>query len=227
MQAGDYATLLGVWLAAVLAPGPDLAIVLRAALRGGRPAALAATAGIVAGIAVWTVIAAAGVHALAGDAPRLLAALEIAGGTYLIALAVLALRDARPSAGADGIPATEQDAADVAASEPHPLASTSGPLRRAFAVALLANLTNPKALVFFTTIFAVLVPAAASTADRVLAGALLVAAEAAWFGGVALIATGRRLEPWIARHSAALTGATALALAALGVAAVVAGIRGF
>lgn len=80
MTAADYGLVLVVWLAAVIAPGPDFAIVLRATLRGGRRAGLGATTGIVAGITVWTALAVAGVGALARESGALLAALQCAGG---------------------------------------------------------------------------------------------------------------------------------------------------
>lgn len=229
MTAADYGAVLAVWLAAVIAPGPDFAVVLRATLRGGRRGGLGATAGIVAGITLWTVLAAAGVHALLAGAPRLLAALQLIGGSYLIALGAPTLaagwrarRVARVAAGAG--------ARDAAANEPQaahraaPGSRRLGSARREFIVGFAANLTNPKALVFFTAVFSSVVPATASGIELALSGAMLIVAEALWFGGVATAASGPQLAGWMARHATALSAVTGGALVVLGLLAAVSGV---
>lgn len=236
MTAADYGAVLAVWLAAVIAPGPDFAVVLRATLRGGRSGGLGATAGIVAGITVWTVLAAAGVHALLAGAPRLLAALQLVGGSYLIALGAPTLAaswrarrgaaaTAGVSGGADADAGAEGDGMD-AGQFGHGAARVghAGSARREFLIGFAANLTNPKALVFFTAVFSSVVPATASGFELAVSGAMLIVAEAGWFGGIAVAASGPQLAGWMARHAAALSAITSGALVILGLLAAVSGV---
>lgn len=98
--------------------------------------------------------------------------------------------------------------------------------RREALIAVGANLTNPKALVFFTTVFSVVVPASASTGERTATGLLLIVLEAVWFGGVAWCLTGPRLQPWIDARQPQLLRITGAALSALGAVALISGLRG-
>jgi len=110
-----------------LAPGPDMAFTLATAASRGPKAGLAATAGIVTGGAIWTVLAAAGLAALLATAEHALLAIRYAGAGYLLFLAWKTLRNI--------------DAPIEAAS-----ARNAG---RAFRRGLTTNLLNPKVGLFF------------------------------------------------------------------------------
>lgn len=220
MSAADHAAVLAVWLAAVIAPGPDIMVLLRAVLRGGRRAGLAAACGTVVGITGWTVLALTGVQTLLTEAPLVLGAMQLAGGVYLCLLGAPSLWGYWQSRGRAAHTTLLPDDPD----EPQPASDRpADDFRRNFTIALAANIGNPKALVFFTTVFSVVVPATASTGDRVLTGSLLITAEAIWFSGVAWCATGPRLLPLLNRHAAALGVFAGGALLALGLLAVSAG----
>jgi threonine/homoserine/homoserine lactone efflux protein len=141
----------GVALVLAVTPGPDMALVLRNSLRGGRPAAFRTVAGISVGLIGWGLASAFGVAAILAASSTVFAALKIAGGIYLVYLGILTLRALRREAPVE-----------------RPIARPSGsPFRQG----LVTNLLNPKLAVFFTT----LLPQFISTDDPYVAKALLLA----------------------------------------------------
>lgn len=211
MQLADYAAVLAVWIVGVIAPGPDVVLVLRESVRNGRAHGTAAAAGIVAGIVVWIVLAMAGAQLLLSADDRVLGVLELVGGAYLVYLGLGALRAARrPDGGAD------LDLGAATTATPPVMAS----LRRG----LFTNLSNPKALVFFGTVFSVLVPPDAGLADQVAVLVLLTVIAALWFGGLARFASSARVGELLGARAAWLDGLAGVAFTALGAVSVAAGI---
>lgn len=127
----DVATF-SVFLVAVLAlfisPGPNMAFVLSHGIAHGPRGGLAAALGIGAADLVHTLSAATGVTALIAAWPPAFDVLRYVGALYLIWLAVRAIRSPTGTAQSRG----------------H---HTS--LARVFRMAMLNNLLNPKALLFF------------------------------------------------------------------------------
>jgi threonine/homoserine/homoserine lactone efflux protein len=126
---------IGVAALLTIAPGPDMALVLRNALRGGRPTVLPTAFGICSGLIVWGAASSLGVAALLAASAQLYAALKLAGAFYLVILGIVALRAALRATSAEGT-------AEVA-----PPLSRAGAYRQG----LLTNLLNPKVGVFYAT----------------------------------------------------------------------------
>jgi len=124
----DPATLLAFAPAALalnLTPGADMMFCLGQGLRGGPRAAMAANLGIGAGCLFHLFAAGLGLSALLAAAPGLFDLIRWAGVTYLIWLAVQALRHS-------------------------PGATAGAPIRprRAFRDAMAVNVLNPKVALF-------------------------------------------------------------------------------
>jgi len=64
MTFAQIAPLLGVWLIAVVAPGPDFITLLRVSAARGRAQGMAVAGGVISGIACWAMLAMAGLGAL-------------------------------------------------------------------------------------------------------------------------------------------------------------------
>ena len=114
MAADSVVAFWAVALLLIMVPGADWAFVLGASL-GGRPV-LPAVGGLVVGYAGITIVVAAGVGAVVGRSPGLLAGLTVAGGCYLIWHGAITF--ARPSAQGRGSPRAGTAAADFAAAGP-------------------------------------------------------------------------------------------------------------
>lgn len=147
----DLAWLLGVLTLALLSPGPDFLLVVKNSVGGTRARALATAGGIAAGLAVQVLVISLG---LAATPPSVLRIVQMVGVVFLGYLGVRALL-ARP---ADG------EAAGAGAPSTH-----SG-----FVEGLLCNLTNPKAFVFFVSLFAQVIRPESTPTWRVLVPVVIV-----------------------------------------------------
>ena len=125
---------IGVAALLTIAPGPDMALVLRNALRGGRPTVVPTAAGIATGCVAWGAASSLGVAALLAASAQLYQALKLAGAAYLVFLGLLALRAAMRGGPVESSPA------DLARTR-------AGSYRQG----LLTNLLNPKVGVFYAT----------------------------------------------------------------------------
>ncbi|HEV8685888.1 MAG TPA: LysE family translocator [Gaiellaceae bacterium] len=139
-----------VAVALTLTPGPDMALVLRNTVRGGRSSGFRTIAGIAVGLVLWATATALGIAAVLAASAAVFTALKIAGGVYLVYLGVQALRSLRR--GEETIDAPKQ---------------RGSPFRQG----LFTNLLNPKLAVLFTT----LLPQFISPDDPALAKSILLA----------------------------------------------------
>ncbi len=110
-----------------ITPGPDMAFALASSVKGGARSGVAAAIGIGCGSLIWAGATAVGLAALLSASRDGLTILRIAGGCYLVFLAVQTFRHRRDrvdAAGADGAVA-------------------------AFRAGLVTNLLNPKVGLFY------------------------------------------------------------------------------
>ena len=161
---------IGVAALLTIAPGPDMALVLRNALRGGKAAVVPTAAGIASGCIVWGGASSLGVAALLATSAQLYAALKLAGAVYLVILGVVALRAA-----------LRADPRGHAAGR-LPVPSRSGAYRQG----LLTNLLNPKVGVFYATFL----PQFIATGQPVFATSVMLASIHATMGLVWLTVYG-------------------------------------
>lgn len=134
-------SLAVIYLMVLVSPGPNFLVITQSAVSESRKHALFTALGVATGSAVLASLAAAGMGLLLAHFVWLHRAIQVIGGAYLLYIGVKIWRQA-------GQPLPEK--IDLAR-------------RRTYAAAYrygaLTNLTNPKAMVFFTTIFATLMPA--------------------------------------------------------------------
>lgn len=128
----------GVVALLVMAPGPDMALVARNALRGGARLVVPTVLGVATGILGWSLASALGVATLLERSATLFSLLRLLGAAYLCVLGVLALRSAwRGRSHREMTPGPARD----------------GYSRRGgFLQGLTGNLLNPKAGVIFLTL---------------------------------------------------------------------------
>ena len=116
----------------VLTPGPDMTLFLGHTLTGGRARGIAAMLGACSGVVVHTMLAAFGLSALLAASATAFGILKIAGGAYLVWLAIDALRH-----GSALTLKTE--------------AGAPQPILRVYLTGVGINLLNPKIVMFFLT----------------------------------------------------------------------------
>jgi len=159
-----------IWLANILAtmsPGPGFALVARSAAEQSRRAGVASALGMTVGAVAWAAAAIFGLALLFAQLAWLYRAVQVAGGAYLVYLAVAIWRGAaRPADPGNG-------------------AAAGGPAR-AFLVGAAVQLSNPKVAVFFGSVFVALLPAHAPVWVWIATLAMVLVNETVWYTLVAL-----------------------------------------
>ena len=82
----------GVAIAVSVVPGPDMALVARNTLLGGRAVGVATVGGIAGGILAWSALAVAGISALLAASAELFLVVKLCGAAYLVYLGISTLR---------------------------------------------------------------------------------------------------------------------------------------
>jgi len=156
-------------LVATASPGPATLAIAGTSMASGRRYGLALAAGVTTGSLAWSVAAAAGLSVVMLANAWVFEVLRYAGAAYLLFLAFKSARSAlRPGAA--------------------PAIKTAAPsLATAYRRGLLLHLTNPKAILFFGSLYAVGVPAGTSPASLALVIAAVGLQSFALFHGYALL----------------------------------------
>jgi len=192
------AALFAVHLLVVASPGPAFLAVSRTAISSSRAAGIAAAAGLATGALIWAVATMFGLDVLFARVPWLYDAMRLGGAAYLIYLGLGMLRSAWRGERMHG------DAAGPAGN-------------RAFLRSLGVQLSNPKAAVFFGSIFVTLLPAAAPLWVKCGALAILGINELGFYGLVAVVLSAPRAQRIYGNAKRALDALFGGFLTALGV----------
>ena len=136
---GRLLAFLGLITVLIVTPGPDMALVMRNALRHGAPAAWMTSLGVALGSAVWATLSLAGVAVVLEASAFVFTALKLCGAAYLVYLGVRSLRQSMRE-GSDS------------PTQPVPARRRAVSRRSAFLQGLAGNLLNPKAAVIFISL---------------------------------------------------------------------------
>lgn len=171
-------------LLAVASPGPDFAIVLRQSLSRGRRAALLTSVGVGTAILLHVAYSLLGLGLLIRGSETWFNAVKYVGAAYIAWLGVQALR-ARPREPESDERMFQTERAGVG---------------RDFALGFLTNALNPKATLFFISLFVLVVSPRTPKLIQAGYGAWMAAATAAWFCLVSVLFTRRDVRSRFLRH---------------------------
>jgi len=164
----SLATIAGLVLLGCISPGPNFLVVTSTAMSVSRGAGLAAGLGVALASLTWASLAVAGLALVLQQAAWLLAALRLAGASYLVYLGIKIILGARkpmPLPGRGGV-----------------TASASRNVRNGF----LTSMTTPKAAAFFGSLFVVTLPVGAPAWVYGATLAIVTVLSPAWHCGLAL-----------------------------------------
>jgi len=167
-----FATVALVHLVALMSPGPDFFFVSQTAASRSRKEAMMGVLGITLGIVVWAGVALMGLHLLLAKMAWLHEIIMVGGGLYLLWMGWQLLRSARQR--------HKQPQSDAPVVE-LPKRGMS------FLKGLLTNLSNPKAIIYFGSVFSLFVGNDVGTATRWGLFLLIITETFAWFALVAAI----------------------------------------
>ena len=154
-----------VHLLAAASPGPDFVLVSQQALSRGRKAALLTSLGIALGLSIHIVYSIAGLATIIAHSEQLLWGIKIVGGCYLIYLGSKGLR---AKAG------TVSQQAPVTAQTPE------SPWRQV-GMGFLCNALNPKAPVYFVSVFTIVLSPEMPLYQLAIYGAWMMVLQYGWF----------------------------------------------
>ena len=203
-----FTTLTAVWLlhmAATVTPVTNTLLVTQLAASHRGPAAMFAAAGVAVGSAAWAAFAVLGVHLVFTAFPVLRLALQVAGGLYLLYVA-LRLWASASTGHRDG-------------------RTTSLTPAAAFRRGVLTNFTNPKAALFFGSIFSTCLPASPGPGLLGATVAVVFVNALGWYSLLAYLFTREPVRAAYDRKRHAVDRLAGAVLGALGLRILLASLR--
>ena len=170
----ELAGLMAVFSVMIVAPGADFALVVRQAIAHGRRAAMLASVGIGCSLLFHISYTILGIGLIVSKSLLLFSLLKWAGAAYLVYLGIVALRapglavDVREDKRADGLSAW-----------------------KLFAMGFVTNALNPKPVLFFLSLFSLLVSPQTPAVIQAGYGLVMASALILWFFGVSIVFTSR------------------------------------
>ncbi|QJR12411.1 Threonine efflux protein [Usitatibacter rugosus] len=200
LHLAEIGGVLAVWFLAVASPGPSFLIVSQLAAGRSRAAAVGAALGIALGAMLFAVLTLWGLAVVVTQIAWLGTALRVAGALYLVYLGLSLFHAASGETASDPVPV------------PRGADFTVG-LR----IGALTSITNPKAIAFFLSLFAVALPPALPLAGKLTLLAAGFGIEIGWYVLVALVLSTGHLRALYARARKGLERVLGAALVLLGV----------
>lgn len=172
-----FVTVAVVQIVALASPGPDFFFISQTAASQSRRDAFKGVIGITLAVAIWAAVALLGLNLILKQMAWLHQLILLAGGAYLMWMGIQMIKSARQpqSVGAEVTPVTSSRKKNI------------------FLRGLLTNLSNPKAIIYFGSIFSLIVGDDVSSATRTAIFILIVAETLIWFSLVATLFS----LPWV------------------------------
>lgn len=201
MYWSEFLAVAAIHLLAVASPGPDFAVVVRESVTHGRQAGTWTALGVGSAIFLHVGYSLLGIGLIVSQSIVLFNALKWMAAAYLVYIGFKALRAGPAEANACA-------------------AQGTGPARTpkaAYAAGFMTNGLNPKATLFFLSLFTVVINPHTPLGVQAGYGVYLAVATAAWFCLVARVFSHQRVRDGFARIGHWFDRIMGAALIALGV----------
>ena len=165
----EFFTVAILHLFAVASPGPDFALVTRQSLRYNRRVAIWTSLGIGVGILFHSLLAITGLVLLITSNELFLTIFKIIGSLYLLYLGVNSILDSKKAGN------SEEE-------------NTNVDKFNGFMAGLITNITNIKAILFFVTVFSVVI-GTGNNLSLLFYGAYMALATFIWFSIISYVFT--------------------------------------
>ena len=192
--------ILVIHFLAVISPGPDFVMVLKNALQHNRKIAVYTSLGISMGIAVHILYSLAGVAYLLQQNHWLFGIVKIAGALYIIYMGVKTL-------------VGKVKELDVQSDKKAKPMGTFKAIQTGF----VTNALNPKASLFFLSIFSIIIPPETPAYVLAIISASVILVTFLWFAFVSFVFTNERVRKHYEKYEAYIIRFFGLILIVLGV----------
>ena len=169
----EFFTVALLHFFAVSSPGPDFILVTRQAIKLGRKAAIYTSLGIGIGILIHSLAAITGLTLLISSNPYLFLCMKLAASLYLFYLGLMSIIQ------------TSETGNDIATTDSSELNS--------FLIGFITNVLNPKAIIFFVTLFSIVLNNSTSSALLTFYCLYMSAATFLWFLLISYVFTNKNL----------------------------------
>jgi RhtB (resistance to homoserine/threonine) family protein len=199
-MAYEFLSLMAVFIIAAVTPGADFACVVRESVAFGRRAGILAAIGVGAAIMFHVTYTVLGIGLVVAQSVIAFTIVKWAGAAYLVWLGIHSMRAPPPAA------------LSVAAGPAAPRSP-----RRSLAIGAMTNLLNPKATLFFVSLFSTIVSPTTPLLLQFGYGVAMSIVLAAWFTIVALFFTTDAMRAALARAGRWFNRLTGAMLIGLGI----------
>ena len=159
-----------VHLLAAASPGPDFVMVSQQSLINGRKSGILCSFGIALGLSVHLAYSAFGLAAIIANSANLLLVIKLLGGSYLCYLGIRGLRS-KPKNVVQGVSTVDLGSAAA----------------RTIGKGVLCNVLNPKAPIYFVSLFTIVLSPDISLQYLTIYGLWIMILHFIWFSLVATI----------------------------------------
>ena len=184
----EFLTVASLHLFAVASPGPDFALVIRQCFRYGKRSAIWTSLGISVGILFHVSLSLIGLGLLITYQPSIFNGLKILASLYILYLGVVSIFN--------------KSILDLDKKKK----SSTTLYFRSFLSGLITNTLNPKAFLFFITVFTLVISPSTSQILQGIYGLYMALATFLWFAMISIIFTNKSMTykyvnflPWIER----------------------------
>jgi threonine/homoserine/homoserine lactone efflux protein len=184
--------ITSVHLLAAASPGPDFVLVSQQTISNGKKAGMLCSIGIALGLSIHILYSAFGLAAIIANSTTALWAIKLLGGSYLIYLGIKGLR-ARSNtqlASKSQEIAPQQSALNQRSAINQRSATNQRSAAKMIGLGFLCNALNPKAPIYFVSLFTIVISADTSAVHLAIYGIWMMVIQFAWFSLVtALLST--------------------------------------
>ena len=187
----DYqllSSLAVIHLIALASPGPDFALVVRLSTQESRAAAVASALGIAVAILGHTLLSLTGVSLIIKSSDLLFTVVQLIGASYLGWMGIGAIK------------AATLHWRDTVTIETN-YKKVGVTVNKGFMQGLYTNILNPKALVFFITLFSTLITPQVTLITKTMAALLLFSLSFFWFSFIAIVHSKPKIQPKMKKAS--------------------------
>jgi threonine efflux protein len=192
--------LAGAFIVLIISPGPNFLVITQLSFSQSRQQGVCAGLGVASGSIIWALLAATGLGLVFQQLPWVQPALQLLGGAYLTWLGTKSLRNA-------GSQPKPRDIASLGIQN----------LGRAYRFGLLTNMTNPKALAFYTSVFTTVTTPGMPMWVRTAGVSIIAVLAISWFVLLATLFSIPSMQQRYARMKKTIDIVTGLFMVAFGI----------
>ena len=171
----QFISIATIHLFAVMSPGPDFIIIVRQSISSGRRSALMASLGIGIGILMHVTLCIFGLGMIVKESDLLFKVIQIIGSLYLVYLGIISIKSKDSST-----KSKYNDEFNFNAFQ-------------SFKLGFLTNVLNPKATLFFLSLYVLIISNNTPFQFQILFGLWMSFATGLWFAFLSLILTNKSI----------------------------------